>query len=334
MRYVMTAVALMCAAVPAAAQGPGLAALTKESAERQAVLDKVQNTRIVVESKQTKGAPYSADATTESVQVLADGNRIVTKSGTRLYRDSEGRTRREQLNATGTDAMAINISDPVAGNSFVLDPASHTAYRNGLVFARVSDGVAGMSATRVVSDGTATRLVRTPEAGAMVVTSDRAMKEAGEAAVVEGKQVAEIKARVATTVAAGGGGTTTFVASGVGPGVMAGAVMSRTPEGVGKTTREELGQQTIEGVTATGTRTITEIPAGTIGNEQPIKIVSEQWFSPELQVLVMTKHSDPRSGDIIYRLTGIVRAEPSRSLFEVPPDYTLQESAIRRQQER
>ena len=56
-------------------------------------------------------------------------------------------------------------------------------------------------------------------------------------------------------------------------------------EGVGKTTREDLGQQTIEGVSATGTRTTTEIPAGAIGNEQPIKIVSEQWFSPELQVL-------------------------------------------------
>ncbi|MEO7273825.1 MAG: hypothetical protein ABIX28_22610, partial [Vicinamibacterales bacterium] len=102
----------------------------------------------------------------------------------------------------------------------------------------------------------------------------------------------------------------------------------------GKTTREDLGTQTVEGVTATGTRSTTEIAAGAIGNDQPIRIVSEQWFSPELQVLVLTKHSDPRSGEIIYRLTGIVRAEPARSLFDVPPDYTLQESAIRRQQER
>ncbi len=99
----------------------------------------------------------------------------------------------------------------------------------------------------------------------------------------------------------------------------------------GQTTREELGQQTIEGVTATGTRTTTEIPAGAIGNEQPIKIVSEQWFSPDLQVLVLTKHTDPRVGETVYRLVGIVRAEPSRSLFELPPDYTLKESVIRRQ---
>ena len=94
-----------------------------------------------------------------------------------------------------------------------------------------------------------------------------------------------------------------------------------------------LGQQTIEGVSATGTRTTTEIPAGAIGNEQPIKIVSEQWFSPELQVLVLTKHSDPRTGETTYRLTGVVRAEQARSLFDLPPDYTLQESVIRRQQQ-
>ena len=101
----------------------------------------------------------------------------------------------------------------------------------------------------------------------------------------------------------------------------------------GQTTHEDLGQQTIEGVSATGTRTTTEIPAGAIGNDQPIKIVSEQWFSPELQVLVLTNHSDPRTGETTYRLTGIVRAEPARSLFDLPPDYTLKESVIRRQQQ-
>ena len=105
-------------------------------------------------------------------------------------------------------------------------------------------------------------------------------------------------------------------------------------EAVGKVTTEDLGEQTIEGVTATGTRTTTEIPAGAIGNEQPIKIVSEQWFSHELQLLIVTRHSDPRIGETTYRLTGIVRAEPASSLFDVPPDYTLHESAIRREEER
>ena len=57
--------------------------------------------------------------------------------------------------------------------------------------------------------------------------------------------------------------------------------------------------------------------------------MSEQWFSPDLQVLVMTKHSDPRQGETTYRLSNIVRAEPDRSLFMVPSDYTFKESGIR-----
>ena len=75
----------------------------------------------------------------------------------------------------------------------------------------------------------------------------------------------------------------------------------------------------------------TVIPAGGIGNLQEIRIVSEQWFSPDLEVLVLTKHSDPRSGETIYRLMNIVQSEPARSLFEVPADYTLKDSVIRRQ---
>jgi hypothetical protein len=116
-----------------------------------------------------------------------------------------------------------------------------------------------------------------------------------------------------------------------GAGFMAGGVFPAKIEANGQTTHEELGQQMVEGVMAVGTRTTTEIAAGAIGNEQPIKIVAEQWFSPELQVLVQTKHTDPRVGETDYRLIGIVRAEPARSLFDLPPDYTLKESSIRRE---
>jgi hypothetical protein len=98
-----------------------------------------------------------------------------------------------------------------------------------------------------------------------------------------------------------------------------------------ETSKEDLGRQSVEGVAATGTRTTWTIPAGAIGNLQPIKVVSEQWFSPDLQLLVLTKHSDPRTGENIYRLQNIVRAEPDRSLFTLPPDYTLRESGIRKE---
>ncbi|MEO7272742.1 MAG: hypothetical protein ABI211_12150, partial [Vicinamibacterales bacterium] len=264
MRYVMTAVALLCAAAPTAAQAPESAVLIKQAAERQAVVqDKVQNVRIAVDAKQTKGAPYSAEATTESVQVLADGNRIVTRSGTRIYRDSDGRTRREQLNAAGTEAMAINISDPVGGNSFVLDPASHTAYRNGLVFAAVGDSVGAVTVSRAGGGGVVTGMTPTMDGGTMVVTRDeQGNKQAAEAGVVEAKQVAEIKARVASTVAAGGGGGTATFVSGSGGTFVAGTSLARIAQDGGKTTREDLGTQTVEGVTATGTRSTTEIAAG------------------------------------------------------------------------
>jgi hypothetical protein len=86
----------------------------------------------------------------------------------------------------------------------------------------------------------------------------------------------------------------------------------------------------IEGVNVDGRKTTTTIPPGKVGNEQQLTITSEEWRSPELGILVLTRHSDPRTGDSSYRLTNIIRAEPDRSLFIVPPDYTVKETGIRR----
>jgi hypothetical protein len=97
----------------------------------------------------------------------------------------------------------------------------------------------------------------------------------------------------------------------------------------GKASREDLGEREIEGVLARGTRTTTVIQAGEIGNDRAITVVAEQWYSPDLQLIVATKHSDPRSGETTYRLTNIVRGEQDRSLFEVPAEYTLKETGIR-----
>src|SRR2546428_519360 len=93
---------------------------------------------------------------------------------------------------------------------------------------------------------------------------------------------------------------------------------------------ESLGTQAIEGLQAEGTRTTFTIPAGQIGNDRPIDIVDERWYSPDLQVVVLSKHSDPRMGEHVYRLTNITRAEPARTLFEVPSDYTVTERSFNR----
>jgi hypothetical protein len=88
-------------------------------------------------------------------------------------------------------------------------------------------------------------------------------------------------------------------------------------------TIEPLGTRQIEGVAAEGTRTTMTIPAGQIGNLNPINMVTERWFSKELQMAVLITRRDPRSGETVYRLTNIVRAEPPPDLFSVPSDYRV-----------
>jgi hypothetical protein len=99
------------------------------------------------------------------------------------------------------------------------------------------------------------------------------------------------------------------------------------PMAIGKskweTRTEELGTQNIEGVDAEGTRTITTIPAGAIGNERAIEITYEKWYSRDLQLVVLSKHNDPRYGEQTYRLTNINRSEPDPSLFTPPNGYRL-----------
>jgi hypothetical protein len=199
--------------------------------------------------KTVKGAPYSAVTETETIQMLADGGRIVRKTEAHVYRDSEGRTRREQTlhnigpfaasSETGDAPRIISIHDPAAGVNYFLDPRNRTArkmtFRGG------------------------------PPPPPRPAQSSEDVKT------------------------------------------------------------ESLGTQTIEGVEAEGTRSTTVIPVGRIGNERPIEIVTERWYAPALQETVLIKHRDPRVGEHSYRLRDINRAEPARTLFEVPADYSVSE---------
>lgn len=98
---------------------------------------------------------------------------------------------------------------------------------------------------------------------------------------------------------------------------------SLTTNDQAQTTTEDLGSQTIEGVVANGTRTTRTIPAGQIGNDKPISIVTEVWTSPDLKAIVYSKRSDPRIGEQTFRLTDIARTEPDSSLFSVPSDFKI-----------
>jgi hypothetical protein len=278
----VTALTVLAAAATAGAQD--------EVARKQAL---EVATRVPLE-KATTGAPYSAETVVEGLQVLADGNRIVRKTTGRVYRDGEGRTRREEDGPNGR--LSITIVDPVAGYSYALDPDTKTAWRT--------------------PTGTA--------AGIMTKLQLAEQKQkVEEEQLVATKREAEARQREGGAGGGFGGGTPP-----------AGEVRLRTPGGaVAMAYMAEGGpieHKVIEGVNVDGRKTTTTIPAGRVGNEQPLTITSEEWRSPDLGVLVLTHHSDPRTGESSYRLTNIIRAEPDRSLFIVPPDYTVKDSGVRR----
>ena len=207
--------------------------------------------------KLVTGAPFSATATSETLQTLQDGNRISRKTQTALFRDSQGRFRKETTFqgfgalASGQPRTFIILHDPVAGTTFVLEPNQKIARQLPKPFGRVADGVLNEKRKEKLQN-----------------------------------RVAEARADVQT---------------------------------------EDLGKQTINGLSAQGTRRTRTIPVGKIGNEKPITIVSESWYSLDLQIVVMSKRSDPRFGETTYTLSNIQQKEPDASLFSVPADYTIKQ---------
>lgn len=92
-------------------------------------------------------------------------------------------------------------------------------------------------------------------------------------------------------------------------------------------TQDSVGTQMVNGVQAEGHRIIETIPAEAEGNDRPITVVSETWFSPELKLVVLNKRSDPRSGESTTQILNLSRTEPDPSLFTVPPDYSIVDEA-------
>jgi hypothetical protein len=246
--------------------------------------------------KVVTGAPYSAQSVTETTQTLADGNRIHHQITATVYRDSQGRTRREEtLGDLGPGSAAqtqpqkvISINDPVAGASYVLNPEQHVAFKM----------TAGEHDFRYMASNKTGSSVPPPGEGP------------------EG----------AVSLAIAGGPLPGGPPDGGGMDMMYVRTEGFIGEGKNQAgTTESLGKEMIEGVEATGTRTTVTIPAGHVGNEQPLMIVTERWYSPVLQMVVMSKRSDPRLGVTTYRLTNINLDEPAPDLFQVPADYTLKE---------
>jgi hypothetical protein len=233
-------------------------------------------------STPVQGAPYSATLTNESVQTLADGNRIVQSSTGSTVRDAQGRTRQDtpmpaigNISAANTPHFVV-IMDPVAQVSYMLDMTNKTAQKISM-----PAGAPGMSSST---------------SGGKLFIQQFGAVSTGEAPAPP-PAIAMMKA--------------------VGQ------------EESAEVSTEDLGTQTMEGLLVTGARTTRTIPAGEVGNEKPLSIVTEVWTSPDLKTIVYSKRTDPRLGEQTFKLTNIQRTEPDPSLFTVPADFKLTDGGQR-----
>jgi hypothetical protein len=90
--------------------------------------------RRALDAMTVRGAPYSADAVTTVTQILGDGTKVQRSVTAKVYRDSAGRTRREEtviglasLRPAADGFHTIAITDPVAGTAYNLYPQNRTA---------------------------------------------------------------------------------------------------------------------------------------------------------------------------------------------------------------
>ena len=259
-----------------------------DEASGQQAQQKVMLEYVGAEAQVVKGKAYSADSSTETEQTLADGNRIVHRTVSKFYRDSEGRTRREETFGNvdpehpTPHEVKIFIDDPVAGTSYVLDTGSKSAEKMQRVrdFADVqrSDAEGSQVMLKIVKDTEAT----------------------GQAP--PGKVFFNIQDQHSA-----------------GPNDLA-LVISDENRNIVK---EDLGTRNIEGVDCTGTRQTSTIPAGAIGNDKPISIITETWLSSAIGAVVESISDDPRYGKTTYRLANVQLNEPARSLFEPPASFKV-----------
>lgn len=236
-----------------------------------------------------KGAPFCATVTTEHTQAFADGNRIHTTDSSSVCRDSEGRTRRE---------ASLNL----------LGAAAQTTAPKLIT---IVDPVAGYRYMLDSESKTAHRIPIGPNANpASVKGAFAGPPEKGEQAMLY-QSVGSAGPNIAVN-----GGNMVFKS------------IRRETDDPPPTT-ENLGGQTIDGIHATGTRMLTTIPAGRMGNEQPMFVTSERWYSPELKATIMTKHTDPWAGELKTQFTNVSTSEPDSSQFQVPSDYKIVDEKAR-----
>jgi hypothetical protein len=248
------------------------------------------------------GAPYSGAQSNENLQILADGTKLSRPPMViQNYRDSAGRTRTEQpAGPADSGAVFIEIYDPVANVRYILDPVKKVAHKSTIP-----------DPPQRRQPGLAPNVI--PNAAGTDARTRPLPQSAGAAPAPAGGVTGGV---MGGTVSAGGG---------MGGSVSAG-VMTTGDRSMPAMSHESLGQQTIEGVVAEGNRTTMVYPAGSMrGNDRPLTVTNESWFSKDLKTVILMKSNDPAMGENTMRLINLSRAEPDPSLFQPPPDYTVVE---------
>jgi hypothetical protein len=259
-----------------------------------------------------KNAPYSAQAVSERLQQLPDGNQIERRTRSASYRDSAGRTRLEVSNEKG-ELRTVTINDPVANTVWILHPQTKVAQRapSPAEIARI---------TREARETARAQVERLRKEGRLP-GRERDSQDRVSVNVERDNDRQHETVRV-IRLPGGPGMNTAEIGSQLG------AMLTRNladMKWADKAVSRDLGTREFDGVKAEGKVRSYEIPAGEVGNRNPIVVADETWYAPDLQVTVYSKHSDPRSGDYVYRLEGIKRAEPDAALFAVPSDYKVRE---------
>ena len=267
---------------------------------------------VVHGGKLVKNAPYSAEAISERQQNLADGNQIASQTSSASYRDSAGRTRNEMRDRKGELRM-VTIHDPVEKVTYLLRPRDKTATRIAIdpEAARAAGEAARARIEQLRKEG---KLPEIKTDGEKVIVKRVERVERGDVEVHR-----DVRVRIAQAMPEGG-----RVMRDMAVPLVAGAMGDA--KWSSKATTKDLGAREINGVKAEGKLRTYEIPAGEVGNRNPIVVATETWYSPELQMVLYSKHSDPRHGDTIYRIENLKREEPATSLFTVPPEYTVKDA--------
>lgn len=294
--------------------------------------------------KAVKNAPYSGEIINERIQMLPDGNQIVKRNTQRVFRDSQGATRQEVLDDNG-QTKTVNIRDQ-EGNRFVVTPAKKSALKIGSpkLIAEKMSADAGKAGEK--------RIIINTSKGEPVVSSSSSENIVVKRIDSDGKQkVEEIRVQVGptavTSVGKGGlaglselgklselsqlselsvlGDASVFASDAFSMAWRHGEPLIVKSDKAYERTTTQLGSKNFDGVIAEGKMVSYTIPAGKVGNARPITVSTETWYSPDLKITVYSKHSDPRSGDVIYRVANLKRGEQSTELFRVPADYELKD---------